>query len=75
MRKVLSEHSEIFFIFCSKMYIPAKFHCEINPIEKCWSEAKLYTHVNTNYTIAHLQHIKPDGLNSVSLENNYMELF
>ena len=55
------------------MFLP-KFHCEINPIEKCWSQAKRYTCANTNYTIAHLRHIIPDGLDSVSLEK-YTKLF
>lgn len=79
MRKVLSQHSdfqdeqpEIFHFLRQKghgcMFLQ-KFHCEINPIEKCWSQAKRYTHANTNYTIARLRHIIPDGLDSVSLEN------
>ena len=50
------------------MFLP-KLHFEINPIEKCWSQAKRYTHANTNYNIAHLRHIIPDGLDSDSLEN------
>ena len=32
------------------IFLP-KFHCELNPIEKCWSQAKHYTRAHTNYTI------------------------
>ena len=29
-----------------------KFHCELNPIEKCWGQAKLYSKAYTNYTLS-----------------------
>ena len=32
------------------MLLP-KFHCEINPIERCWAQAKRYVRSHTNYTI------------------------
>ena len=37
--------------FC--MLLP-KFHCEINPIERCWAQAKRYVCAYTNYTLAGL---------------------
>ena len=32
------------------IFLP-KLHCELNPVEKCWSQAKHYTRADTNYTI------------------------
>ena len=50
------------------MYILQKFHCELNPIENCWPQAKRYTRAHTNYTIQRLCSIVPDGLDSVTVE-------
>ena len=50
------------------MLLP-KFHCEINPIERCWAQAKRYVRSHTNYTIAGLRQNVPDGLDSVTLVN------
>ena len=50
-------------------YLPSKFHCELNPIERCWAQAKRYTHSHTNYTLNGLRKNVPDGLDSVTLEN------
>ena len=49
------------------IFLP-KFHCELNPIERCWGQAKKYTRAHCNYTLAGLRKIIPKGLNSVSLE-------
>ena len=46
-----------------------KFHCELNPIERCWAQAKRYARAFTNHTIAGLRKIVPDALDSVTLEN------
>ena len=46
-----------------------KFHCELNPIERCWAQAKRYTRAYSNYTIAGLRRNVPDGLDTVTLEN------
>ena len=46
-----------------------KLHCEINPIERCWSQEKRYVRAYTNYTIGGLRQNVPDGLDSVTLEN------
>ena len=50
------------------MLLP-KFHCDINPIERCWAQAKRYEQSHTNYTLAGLRKNVPDGLDSVSLTN------
>ena len=47
-----------------------KFHCELNPIERCWAQAKRYTRAYLNYTIAGLRRNVPDSLETVTLENN-----
>ena len=46
-----------------------KFHCELNPIERCWGKAKLYTKAYTNYTFPRLRSNIPSGLDTVSKEN------
>ena len=38
--------------FCC-IFLP-KFHRELNPIERCWGQAKRYTRAYCNYTIAGL---------------------
>ena len=43
-----------------------KFHCELNPIERCWGQAKRYTRSFNNYTLPRLWTNIPNGLNSVS---------
>ena len=46
-----------------------KFHCKLNPIERCWAQAKRYTRAYSNYTIAGLRKNVPDGLEVVTLDN------
>ena len=50
------------------IFLP-KFHCEINPIEKCWAQAKHYTRAHTNYTIQQLRITVPQGLDSITIDN------
>ena len=50
------------------LFLP-KFHCELNPIEKCWAQAKRYICALTNCTIQKLRLIVPDELDSVMVEN------
>ena len=45
------------------------FHCELNPIEKCWGQAKCYTRAHCNYTIAGLRKNVPQGLDCVTADN------
>ena len=46
-----------------------KFHCELNPIERCWAQAKRYSRANCNYSLPGLRKIIPDALNSVTLDS------
>ena len=46
-----------------------KFHCEFNPIERCWAQAKRYSRAHCNYSIVGLRKIVPDALDSVIHEN------
>jgi len=50
------------------IFLP-KFHCELNPIERCWAQAKQYTCAHTNYTIKKLRTNVPVALDSVTVEN------
>ena len=53
------------------MFIP-KFHCELNPIEHCWSQAKRYTRAYCNYNINGLKkNINPGLDSSVDNIHNY----
>ena len=49
------------------LFIP-RFHCELNPIERCWCHAKKYTRAHCNGSIIRLRKIIPEGLASVSKE-------
>lgn len=49
------------------LFIP-RFHCELNPIERCWCHAKRYTRAHSNGSIVRLRKIIPEGLASVSKE-------
>ena len=84
MRRILAEHDDFknekcrvdtFLSSCGHrcVFIP-KFHCELNPIERVWSQSKRYTRAHTDYTIASLRRSIPEGLKSVSKENiaNYV---
>lgn len=50
------------------LFIP-KFHCEMNPIARCWSQAKRYTRAYCTYNIVGLRRNVMPGLDSVSQEN------
>ena len=45
------------------------FHCEFNPIERCWGHSKRYTRVYTNYTFPNLRKNIPLVLDTVTIEN------
>ena len=38
------------------LYLP-KFHCELNPIERVWDQAKCYTRQYSNYSLVRLRSI------------------
>ena len=50
------------------IFLP-KFHCELNPIERCWAQAKRYTRAHCNYSIDGLRNNIPQALDSISNEN------
>ena len=49
------------------LYIP-QFHCELNPIERVWGPAKVYTRKHTNFTLPRLRQIVEPALDSVSVD-------
>ena len=49
------------------MFIP-KFHCELNPIERVWGQAKVYSRMYTNFTLPRLRQIIDPALDSVSTD-------
>ena len=50
------------------VYFLPKFHCELNPIERVWGQAKVYTRTYTNYTLIRLRQLINPALNSVSVD-------
>ena len=46
-----------------------KFHCELNPIERCWAQSKRFTRSHAKYNIESLRKNIPAGLDSITLEN------
>ena len=73
MRKVLGTHSDFCKILLAKghhiCYFLPKFYCELNPIERVWSQAKRYTKAYCRYNINSLCFNIPNGLDSVSCYN------
>ena len=49
------------------VFIP-KFHCEFNPIERVWGQAKVYCRKYTNFKIQRLREIINPALDSVSTD-------
>ena len=49
------------------MFLP-KFHCELNPIERVWGQAKCYSRQYTNYTLVCLCKIVNPALDSVTTD-------
>ena len=69
MRVILANHDDfrdektvVENFFLSKWHFIPKFHCEMNPIERVWGQAKRYTHAHTNFTIPGLRNIIEPGL-------------
>ena len=84
MRSTLASHDDFenekcrvdsFLSSCGHtcVFLP-KFHCELNPIERVWSQSKRYTRAHCDYTIVSLRQNIPLGLDSISVENiaNYV---
>lgn len=49
------------------IYLP-KFHCELNPIERVWGEAKCFTRSHCDYSFAGLERTIVPALESVRLD-------
>ena len=49
------------------IYLPM-FHCELNPIERVWGEAKRFTRSHCDYTFAGLEHTVIHAFESVGLD-------
>ena len=75
MREILSNHSD--FLSEKTMvehlleseglkgtFLP-NFHCELNPIERVWGQAKKYSRAHTNFTLVQLRTIIDPALDSV----------
>ena len=50
------------------VYFIPKFHCELNPIERVWGQAKVYTRMHTNFTLVRLRQIVGPALDSVQAD-------
>ena len=50
-------------------YFLPKFHCELNPIERVWAQAKRYSKAYCNYSIVSLRKNVVPALESVPLES------
>ena len=49
------------------VFLP-KFHCELNPIETMWGQAKHHCQLYSNYTLARLRNVIHPALDSVSTD-------
>lgn len=49
------------------IFLP-KFHCELNPIERVWGQAKKYSRAYTNFTFVRLRTIIDPALDSVAID-------
>lgn len=78
MRIILSNHEDfktektIVEHYCDQegvmaIFLP-KFHCELNPIERVWGQAKVYTRMYTNFSFPRLRAIMHPALDSVSMD-------
>ena len=80
MREILSSHADFRneksrierFLMEEKehiVYMLLKFHCELNPIERVWAQAKRYSKAYCHYSIRGLRNTIHPALDSVTLEN------
>ena len=76
MRKEIATHRDFVeektriehFLSSKGMFLP-QFHCELNPIERCWAQAKHYPKAHCNYSIEGLRRNIPLCLDSISDDN------
>lgn len=62
------EKTKVEIYICSRghrVIFISKFHCELNPIEQCWGDAKHYTRQHCDYTFQGLERMIDKALNSV----------
>ena len=52
-----------------KAYFIPKFHCELNPIEMVWGQAKKFTRANCDYSFAGLEANLDAAFDSVNLDS------
>ena len=80
MRDILSSHPDFqneksmieHFLFEEKghiVYMLPKFHCELNPIERVWAQAKRYARAYCKYSIKSLRKTVMPAVDSITLEN------
>ena len=62
IERLLTEHGHI-------AYFLPKYHCELNPIERVWAQAKKYSKAYCNYSIVSLRKNIVPALESVPLES------
>lgn len=88
MRKVLGSHPDFKnekssierFLVEDKghiTYMLPKFHCELNPIERVWAQAKRYTRAYCKYSIVSLRKTVVPALESVShdsIQNHFRKV-
>lgn len=78
MREALSQHEDfknqstlVEEKVCSRghmcIFFP-KFHCEMNPIERCWCHTKKYSRAYCNGTVTRLREIVPKALSTCTTE-------
>ena len=51
------------------VYMVPKYHCELNPIESVWAQAKRYTETYCKYNIQSLRNNIVPALDTVTMEN------
>ena len=80
MREVLKSHpdfkyekSKIERYLCDEckhiVIMLPKFHCELNPIDRVWAQAKRYTKAYCKYNIQRLRNNIIPALDTVTMEN------
>lgn len=79
MREILKEHPDFknqksaLEVFLEEnghlVYLLPKYHCELNPIERVWAQAKRYARAYCKYSIVGLRKTINPALDSVELES------
>jgi len=59
IQKIIEEHGHIFLLL-------PKFHCELNPIERCWASSKHYVRPRLNGSIVKLRELIKQSLEDIN---------